>query len=143
MDDWYRALAADTVLPPDVARQLNDHGFVVVPDPDISGGLARLAYAYDRAMSTADPRDVSVRSSTRVHDFVNRGPEFDGLYVHRWVLAACCLIIGRPFKLSALLARTTAGRWSDSLSWWTHSTPTTVPRGSCPDRICCLTGRTT
>jgi len=41
-----------------------------------------------------------------VHDFVNRGPEFDGLYVYRPVLAACCRIIGRPFKLSTMLART-------------------------------------
>src|SRR5262249_42734945 len=35
-----------------------------------------------------------------------RGPEFDGLYVYRPVLAACCRIIGHPFKLSTMLART-------------------------------------
>jgi len=66
----------------------------------------RLSQAYDRAVLTADPSDVSIRSSTRVHDFVNRGPEFDSLYVCRSVLAACCQIIGRPFKLSTMLART-------------------------------------
>src|SRR5262249_7652412 len=32
--------------------------------------------------------------------------EFDGLYVYRPVLAACCRIIDRPFKLSTMLART-------------------------------------
>ena len=57
-------------------------------------------------MTTADPADVSIRSSTRVHAFVNHGPEFDGLYVHPPLLAACRQVIGRPFKLSTMLART-------------------------------------
>jgi len=106
MDDWYRTLAEEPGLPPEAGRQLRDIGFVVVPGPGIPGGSARLSEAYDRAVMTADPADVSVRSSTRVHDFVNRGPEFDGLYIYPPVLAACCRIIGRPFKLSTMLART-------------------------------------
>jgi hypothetical protein len=106
MSDWYSALVADSDLPADAARQLHDLGFVVLPGPAVPGGWARLAEAYDRAVSAADPADVSIRSSTRVHDFVNRGPEFDGLYVYRPLLAACCRIIGRPFKLSTMLART-------------------------------------
>jgi ectoine hydroxylase-related dioxygenase (phytanoyl-CoA dioxygenase family) len=106
MDDWYGIIAAELVLPPDAARQLRDRGFVVMPGPEIPGGWVRLSQAYDRAVLTADPSDVSIRSSTRVHDFVNRGPEFDSLYVYRPVLAACCQIIGRPFKLSTMLART-------------------------------------
>jgi hypothetical protein len=106
MDDWYRALAAESVLPPDAARQLRDIGFVVLQGPEVPGGWVRLSQAYDRAVLTADPSDVSTRSSTRVHDFVNRGPEFDSLYVCRPLLAACCQIIGGPFKLSTMLART-------------------------------------
>jgi hypothetical protein len=106
MDDWYRVLAAESALRPDAARQLRDIGFVVLPGPEVPGGWVRLSQAYDRAVSTADPSDVSIRSSTRVHDLVNRGPEFDGLYVCRPVLAACCQVIGRPFKLSTMLART-------------------------------------
>src|SRR4051794_23983829 len=106
MHDWYSVLAAESDLPPEAARQLRDVGFVVMPGPEIQSGWARLGAAYDRAVLTADPRDVSIRSSTRVHDLVNRGPEFDGLYSHPPVLAACCQIIGRPFKLSTMLART-------------------------------------
>jgi hypothetical protein len=106
MDDWYSAIAAESDLPPDVARQLCNIGFVVMPGPVIRGGCARLSEAYDRAVLTADPTDVSIRSSTRVHDFVNRGPEFDGVYIYPPVLAACCQIIGRPFKLSTMHART-------------------------------------
>jgi ectoine hydroxylase-related dioxygenase (phytanoyl-CoA dioxygenase family) len=106
MDDWYNAIAAESDLPPDLARQLCTIGFVVMPGPVIRGGCARLSEAYDRAVLTADPADVSIRSSTRIHDFVNRGPELDGLYIYRPVLAACCRIIGRPFKLSTMLART-------------------------------------
>jgi hypothetical protein len=106
MDDWYNVIAAESDLPPDAARQLRDLGFVVLPGPEIQGGWSRLSRAYDRAVSTADPSDVSIRSSTRVHDFVNRGPEFDGLYIYCPLLAACCRIIARPFKLSTMLART-------------------------------------
>jgi ectoine hydroxylase-related dioxygenase (phytanoyl-CoA dioxygenase family) len=54
----------------------------------------------------AEPADVSVRSSTRINDFVNRGPEFDGIYIFGPLLAACSLIIGKPFKLSGMRART-------------------------------------
>ncbi len=106
MDDWHNVIAAESELPPDAARQLDDSGFVVLPGPVIPGGCARLSGAYDRAVSTADPADVSIRSSTRIHDFVNRGPELDGIYIYRPLLAACCRIIGRPFKLSTLHART-------------------------------------
>jgi hypothetical protein len=93
-------------LPPDAARQLDDIGFAVLPGPAVQGGWARLAEAYDEAVSAANPADVSIRSSTRVLDFVNRGPEFDGLYIYPPLLSACCRIIGRPYKLSTMLART-------------------------------------
>jgi len=106
MDDWFSVIAAESDLPADAARRLCDIGFVVMPGPVACGGCAPLSEAYDRAVSTADPDDVSIRSSTRVNDFVNRGPEFDGLYIYRPLLAACCQIIGRPFKLSTMHART-------------------------------------
>jgi hypothetical protein len=106
MDEWYRILAAESELPQDAARQLLDLGFTILPGPVLPGGAVRLAEAYDRAVATADPADVSIRSSTRVHDIVNRGPEFDGLYIYPPLLAACCRVIGRPFKLSTMLART-------------------------------------
>lgn len=69
--------------------------------------MAELANAYDLAVLQADPADVGKGgSTTRVHDFVNRGAEFDSLYLHAPVLEACCQILGQPFKLSSLLART-------------------------------------
>lgn len=106
MDEWQSIVVAEAGLPPDAARRLDEVGFTVLQGPVIPGGSARLAEAYDRAVATAEPADVSIRSSTRVHDLVNRGPEFDGLYIYRPLLAACCRVIGRPFKLSTLLART-------------------------------------
>jgi len=99
-------LIADAHLPPESARQLGARGFVVLPGPPVPGGVTRLSEAYDRAVATADPVDVSIRTSTRVHDFVNRGPEFDGLYIYGPLLAACRQVIGGPFKLSSMLART-------------------------------------
>lgn len=102
----YQAIAAQSQLPADVAAQLRDAGFVVIPGPVTPGGIERLSEAYDHAVATADAADVRVASSTRVTDFVNRGPEFDGIYMFPPLLAACCLIIGQPFKLSGTRART-------------------------------------
>jgi ectoine hydroxylase-related dioxygenase (phytanoyl-CoA dioxygenase family) len=111
MHDWFSVIGAGRELSAGAARDLRDDGFVVIPGPVAPEGLARLAAAYDRVVDSAVPDDLSVGSSTtRVHDFVNRGPEFDALYVYRPVLKACCSVIGRPFKLSTMLARTVRPR---------------------------------
>jgi hypothetical protein len=107
MDDWFDVIAASRELSTGALRDLDDLGFVVIPGPVRPDGLASIAEAYDSAVASASADDLSIGSSTtRVHDFVNRGPESDGLYVHQPVLDACCHVINRPFKLSTLLART-------------------------------------
>lgn len=106
MDKWFCDIAVKYALPAPVARQLRDVGYVVMKEAVPLSQCSQLAEAYDKAVSTAHPDDVSRRSSTRVQDFVNRGPAFDALYLYGPLLAACCSIIGRPFKLSSLLART-------------------------------------
>jgi hypothetical protein len=105
-DDWFDTIAASSVLGAEEARLLGEQGFVVLPGPLTVEELPGLGRAYDEAVASADPGDVSRKTSTRVHDFVNRGAAFDPLYVHGPLLAACCLVIGGPFKLSSLLART-------------------------------------
>jgi Phytanoyl-CoA dioxygenase (PhyH) len=107
MDEWFSVIAARCVLSAGALQELREVGFVVIPGPVAAERLAQLAAAYDAAMFCAAAADVAIGSSTtRVHDFVNRGPEFDGLYVYEPVLAACCRIIAQPFKLSTMLART-------------------------------------
>lgn len=94
-------------LPAETALKLRRDGFAVVPGPVPEAQLPRLADAYDKAMMEADPEDLRIGSTTtRVHDFVNRDPRFDCLYIYPPVLAACCEIIQRPFKLSSMLGRT-------------------------------------
>jgi hypothetical protein len=105
-NDWHNIIAAQSHLPPGAAQQLRDIGFVVMPGPVIPGGHEQLSEAYDHAVAMAAPADVHIGSSTRIDDFVNRGPEFDGIYIYPPLLAACCQIIGRPFKLSGMRART-------------------------------------
>jgi ectoine hydroxylase-related dioxygenase (phytanoyl-CoA dioxygenase family) len=106
-DEWFRRIAAESHLPENAARQLRDDGFVVIESPWVHHDkLAQLSDAYDMVMATAHPDNVSVRSSIRVSDFVNRGREFDGLYIYEPILAACHQIIGQPFKLSTMHART-------------------------------------
>jgi len=105
-DGLFRAIATGSHLPADTATRLLADGFVVIPGPILSGGHERLSAAYDQVVAIADPADLRVASSTRVTDLVNRGPEFDGIYIHPPLLAACCLVIGQPFKLSGTRART-------------------------------------
>ena len=106
-NDWFNVIAAGAELSAGAAEALHDVGFVVIPGPVTVDGLAVLAEAYNAAVASASSEDVGNGSSTtRVHDFVNRGPEFDGLYVYQPVLEACSRIIAQPFRLSAMLART-------------------------------------
>jgi hypothetical protein len=89
------------------ASELQERGFVVIPGPEPSDGMERMVHAYDAAVASASADDIKVGStSTRVSDFVNRGAEFDGLYIFPPLLDACHRVIGRPFKLSSLHART-------------------------------------
>lgn len=107
MDDSFRALAASGALPAAAALELRDRGFVVVPGPSPGPALARLIGAYDAVMESATPEDLRVGSTTtRLANLASRGPGFDGLYVFAPLLDACCRVIGQPFKLSSLTART-------------------------------------
>ena len=68
-----------------------------------------MAVACATAEASAAGEDIAIGStSTSVTDFVNRGPECDGLYVLPPLLEACCRVIGRPFKFSTLHSRTLA-----------------------------------
>jgi ectoine hydroxylase-related dioxygenase (phytanoyl-CoA dioxygenase family) len=107
MNDWFNKLSEGTELAPDRARELLEHGFVVLPGAVPAGQTDRLARAYDAAVTSAAEADVRAGSTTtRVTDFVNRGAEFDDLYVFPPLLEACWRIIGRRFKLSSMHART-------------------------------------
>ncbi|MBI4904831.1 MAG: hypothetical protein HY820_14415 [Acidobacteria bacterium] len=80
-------------------NKLHEDGFAVIPGPVPAHDLPSLCAAYDRAMSEADAADVGHGSTTtRVHDFVNRGAEFDPVYVFPPLLEAChqpCMSISR------------------------------------------------
>src|SRR5262245_58006241 len=107
MVDWFEALALRRELPADSASELQNEGFTVLPGPVPREELVRLTDAYTAAMSSASGPDFRIGSTTtRLSDFVNRGSEFDALYVFPPLLDACCRVIGRPFKLSSLHART-------------------------------------
>ena len=100
-------LAAGGALPMGAVSELHERGFVVIPGPVPPDRMDRLINAYTTAVASATGDDIRVGStSTRVSDFVNRGSEFDDLYVFPPLLEACRNIIGGPFKLSSLHART-------------------------------------
>jgi Phytanoyl-CoA dioxygenase (PhyH) len=104
MSDWFSTLAAGSELPKNATSELQEQGFVVIPGPARPDLLAN---AYTAAVALATGDDIRIGStSTKVNDFVNRGVEFDNLYVFPPLLEACYRVIGRPFKLSSLYART-------------------------------------
>jgi ectoine hydroxylase-related dioxygenase (phytanoyl-CoA dioxygenase family) len=107
MQDCLSAVMDVFELPAGARQQLDDAGFTVIPGAVSAEDLAPMRAAYDASIATAAPDDVKVGSSTtRVRDFVNRGPEFDALYLSPPVLKACCRILNRPFRLSTMHART-------------------------------------
>jgi hypothetical protein len=107
MVDWFETLAARSELSPEAASELHQRGFVVLSGPVPPDRLESLTNAYSAAVSSASGPDVRVGSTTtRVSDFVNRGTDFDALYIFPPLLDACCRVIRQPFKLSSLHART-------------------------------------
>lgn len=111
VQDWFNIIGRGCELSAGAIRDLSDLGFAVIPGPVASDRLAQLAAAYDATVASASSDDLGIGSSTtRVQDFVNRGSEFDELYVYQPVLEACCRIIAQPFKLSTMLARTVRPR---------------------------------
>jgi hypothetical protein len=106
-DDWFSRIQAAGRLEAGAERELLQAGFVVVPGVVPHERMDRLTLAYDRAVAAAAPPDLRVGSeTTRVHGLVDSGPEFDAVYLYPPMLGACCRVIGQPFRLSSLLART-------------------------------------
>jgi hypothetical protein len=98
-------------LQADALHELLEAGFLILPGLIAQERVTQLAEAYDVAIANASPADLRVGSTTtRVHDFVNRGPEFDELYVCPPVLEACRRVMRGPFRLSSFLARTVRPR---------------------------------
>ena len=107
MLDWSGEISAGCELSADAVQDLRDFGFVVIPGLIDSAKGAQLAAAYDSAVDSANSGDMATGSTTtRVSDFVNRGSAFDEIYIFQPVLEACYAIIGQPFKLSTMHART-------------------------------------
>lgn len=106
MNEWSDTRAINGALPTAATVALRDRGFVVTPMFSASG-MQELTDAYTAAMASAIGDDLRVGSTTtRLKDLVNRGPAFGTIYVFPPLLDACRQVIGRPFKLSSLHART-------------------------------------
>ena len=107
---WREMPAARKPLGPEVARELRQAGFVVIPEVVGGDELGQLAQVYDAAVASAVPPELRVGSeTTRVHGLV-RYREFARLSRHPQVLDACRGVIGQPFHLSSLMARTVRPR---------------------------------
>jgi hypothetical protein len=107
MDDVFNKIATGNELRATEAHELHERGFVVLSGLMSASDIKRVSRAYDSIIALANIDDVHTGSTTtRVSDFVNRGDEFDALYIFPPLLEACCHVIGRDFKLSSMHART-------------------------------------
>lgn len=101
------ATTPEVTLSSGTAADLEQHGFVVVPNFIPSDTIESFVRAYDHAVAAADPTDIHIgRASTRVNDFVNRGPPFEDLCFVPLLQDAAALVIGLQFRLSSFHART-------------------------------------
>ena len=106
MPDWFSEISENCNFSAKIIRDLDEIGFVIIPDVVTSGDLSQLALAYDSAVASSLPDNKIGGSTTRVNGFVNCGEEFDALYIYKPLLDASCCLIGQPFKLSSMHART-------------------------------------
>src|SRR5262249_1335461 len=105
--DSFGLMISRSERPNKTTEALDRDGFAVVPGPVATPELQRLADTYDRVVQEADPSDIKHGSTTtRVNDLVNRGAEFDCIYIHPPLIEACCHVLMTRFKLSTMLART-------------------------------------
>lgn len=80
---------------------------MIIPGPYGGKELTELTAEYDGMMVRASGTNLKIASSTtRMSDVLNYGPAFNDLFLYPPLLAACRHVIGEPFKLSSLLART-------------------------------------
>ena len=96
-------------VPDTLIHSFERDGFVVAHGRIDRAIVFDLQLHYDQAFAGADPADTRTSGSggdTRVHDFVNRGPAFDRLWLDPVLLGLCARALPLPFKLSSLLART-------------------------------------
>jgi len=103
MDNCFGRMRTGGKLSP----KLQEDGFIIIPGPFRSGELPRISATYDAAVSFALPEDIHVGgSTTRVNGFADPKHNLEALYTHQPLLEAASNIIGEPFKLSSMHART-------------------------------------
>jgi hypothetical protein len=98
-------LPATDPVPAAVLADLERDGFVILREHIDRARARQLVAEYDLAVERADPADVSRKSSTRVWDFVHRGPAFDPLWLDPVLLELVARQLPCPFKLSTFHAR--------------------------------------
>ena len=88
-------------------NELQQNGFIIMSGPVPAERLSVLTAAYDAAMLAGEGSDFKIGSATtRLHDLVNRGPEFDEVYLHPPLLQMCDQVFPGSCRLSSLMGRT-------------------------------------
>lgn len=84
MNDWFSDISKISALSAKAIQNLNEIGFIAIPDAVKPDDLPLLTAAYDKAVCSASPNDKrSSRPITRVTDFVDRRESiFDLLYFY-------------------------------------------------------------
>lgn len=107
MDTYFDQIIPGRALSKASIDQLLISGFTTIPGPLSNDNLLDLAAAYDEVMEFGSWQNSGISNSLiRTHDFINRGPIFDVVYLHAPLIEACKVVINEPFKLSSFIGRT-------------------------------------
>jgi len=107
VDARFQEIRSKNVLLSETIAKLMDSGFVTIPGPYSSMRLQGLTADYDDVMASSPGPDFKVGGTTdRLSGLLNYSSLFDDLFLFPPLLEASAHVVGEPFKLSSLLART-------------------------------------
>jgi ectoine hydroxylase-related dioxygenase (phytanoyl-CoA dioxygenase family) len=107
VDDHFQEFRASGTLPHEALKTLVESGFVTIPGPISKSRFRELETEYDRMMTAGSGPDFRIGSNTtRMSNVLDHSLAFDELFSYPPLLEACGHLIGEPFKLSSLIART-------------------------------------
>jgi hypothetical protein len=107
VDTRFQQFQSGNALLSETVAQLMDSGFATIPGPYSRMRFQELVADYDEVMASSPGPDFNEGSTTnRLSGLLNYSSRFDDIFLYSPLLEASARLVGEPFKLSSLLART-------------------------------------
>jgi hypothetical protein len=107
VDTHFQQIQSGKALLSETVAQLLDSGFATIPGPYSRMRFLELAAGYDEVMaSSPGPEYKEGCTTNRLSGLLNYSSLFDDIFLYPPLLEASARVVGEPFKLTSLLART-------------------------------------